>query len=547
MTHDLVIRNGRLVDGLGGEPFEGDIAIKQGLIAEVGTVTEDADEEFDAQGLAVTPGFIDMHTHLDAQAGWDSDLSPVSQHGVTTALIGNCGVTFAPCKPEDQKLLAGMMETVEDIPVDTIMAGLPWDWVSYGDYLDSLERLGTGINIAGMIGHAALRFYVMGERAVEEQATTAEREQMAALVGEALDRGAVGFSTNRYKFHRLPDGRSIPGTFADIEELLPIAQQVSNHDALFQSVGMKPDDMKRLADETGCRMLFNSTLSGTEDDDSGIKRRNLVDELAEGRDINGVAQVRGSGSLFGLQAMLPIGGPVAEQLEPLDVEEKLAALADEAVRSRFVMAARADKRDWVDWFYYLGNGQHPDHALGEHNHVPTIARKANEHWGETFVRLSLETRGKALFHLVNENRNLKALRDLFDGGRVLPGLGDAGAHVRMVMDAGWATFVLSHWVREEKLFTLAEGVKRLTSAPARILGLTDRGTLQIGMRADINIFDPETVAEGFPYRVRDFPCEALRLTLPSFGYKATLVNGIFNVVDGKYTGAHAGKIIRHGR
>lgn len=553
MTHDLIIRNGKLVDGLGGEPYAGDLAIDKGKIVEVGVVNQGAIEEFDAQGLAVSPGFIDLHTHLDAQVGWDRNLSPVSQHGVTTALIGNCGVTFAPCKPEDQRLLAGMMETVEDIPVATIMAGLPWDWVSYGDYLDSIERLGAGINIAGMIGHSALRFFVMGERAVEEQATPAEQQQMAQLVGEALDRGAVGFSTNRFKSHVLPDGRPIPGTFADIEELLQIAQEVGKRNALFQTVGMKPDHMKYLADNAGCRMLFNSTLSGVEHDESGIERRDMVAKLSEGRDISGVAQVRGSGMLLGLQSLLPIGGPVSEQLGLLSIEEKLAALEDADVKSRFIAAAKEDKRDWPEWLYYLGAGPHPDHSLGEHNHVPTIARNANEHWGETFIRLTLETRGKALFHLVNENRNLKALRDLFDGGRdllkggrVLPGLGDAGAHVGMVMDAGWATFVLSHWVREEGLFTLGEGVERMTSAPARILGLHDRGALQVGMRADINIFDPDTVAEGLPYRVHDFPGGAPRLTLPAYGYKATLVNGAFNVLDGEYTGNHAGNLIRSG-
>ena len=545
MKHDLIIRGGKVVDGIGAEPQTADVAIIDGNIVEVGRVSVSGQREFDADGLTVTPGFIDMHTHLDAQVGWDQDLSPVSQHGVTTALMGNCGVTFAPCKPEDRELLAGMMETVEDIPRESIMMGLPWDWIEYGDYLDSLDRLGPGINLAGMVGHAALRFYVMGERAVEEQSTDEERQQMASIVAEAIDRGAVGFSSNRYHAHKLPDGRAIPGTFADPVELTTIGQEVSKRNALFQSVGINWDHMRMVADETGSRMLFNSTLSGVRDDDSGVKRRTDVDKLSEGRDISGVAQVRGSGALLGLHAIMPFSGKAGAELREADLNGKLHALADPTFRNTLVESARKNTRFNVDNVYYLGDGQSPDHTMSDHNHLPKMAERAQEHWSETFLRLSIESKGKALFNLVEENQNIKAVGDMFDGGRVFPGVGDAGAHVSMVMDAGWATFVLSHWVRETGLFTMGEAVRRMTSAPARILGLTDRGALTPGMRADVNIFDADTVAEGFPYRVNDFPGGAPRLTQSSFGYKATLVNGQFNIIDGQHTGTRAGIVVRH--
>ena len=211
MAHDIVIRGGELVDGTGSAPFQGDLAIDGDAIAAVGKVDGQGKREIDAKGLAVTPGFVDLHTHLDAQIGWDPQMTPVSWHGVTTALLGNCGVTFAPCKPADVELLAAMMETVEDIPKDAILNGLPWDWEDYGGYLDAIERLNPALNVAGMVGHCAVRFYVMGERAVEEQATPEERAKMADVVAKSMDGGAVGFSTNRYPPHKLPDGRSIPG------------------------------------------------------------------------------------------------------------------------------------------------------------------------------------------------------------------------------------------------------------------------------------------------------------------------------------------------
>ena len=547
MKHDLVVRNGFVVDGLGGEPTRADVAIDADKITAVGDVETRGRQEIDADGLTVTPGFIDLHTHLDAQVGWDPDLTPVSWHGVTTVLMGNCGVTFAPCKPDERELLAGMMESVEDIPRGSIMQGLPWDWVDYGEYLDSVDRLGPGINIAGMVGHAAVRYFVMGERAVEEESTIEERKQMAAIVAQAIDRGAVGFSTNRYRGHTLPDGRPIPGTFTDVNELELIAYEVSSRNALFQAVGINWDHMRHVADTAKPRMLFNSTLSGVRDDESGLRRRREVDQLSEGRDISGVAQVRGSGALIGLQALLPFRSENWLKLRSLDLDAKLEALNDKDFLQVLINDVKGGESRWPDpdWVFYLGNNETPDHSMGEHNNIASIAEHNDENWIETFLRLSVETRGRAMFNVIGENQNLKALRDMFDGGRVFPGVGDAGAHVTMVMDAGWATFVLAHWIREEGLFTMGEGIRRLTSGPARILKSKDRGVLLPGMKADINVFDAETVAEGYPYQVHDFPGGAPRLTQPSIGYKATIVNGAINVLDGEMTGNHAGSVLRH--
>ena len=545
MTHELVIRGGQVVDGLGGEPVVADVAVDDGTISTVGEVDGRGRRELDAEGMMVTPGFIDLHTHLDAQICWDPHVSPVSLHGVTTALIGNCGVTFAPCKPQDRELLAGMMETVEDIPRQSILTGLPWDWVDYGGYLDSVERLNPGINIAGMIGHGALRYFVMGERGVEEDATDDEKREMARLVGEAIDRGAVGFSSNRYSGHRIPDGRAVPGTLAELDELVLIGNEVAHRDALYQHVGMRFDHVDHVAAATGARMLFNSTLQGF-DEDAGNKRLQAIRKIATGRDISGVAQVRGSGALIGVQALIPGGSENWAKLRTMDVDERLAAIRDPALRAQLIDEARDAQQGWMrpGWMYYLGNGVSPDHTLGSHNNLAAMAEAAGEHWSETFLRISDETDGRALFNHVGENQNLQALRDLFAGG-VFFGVGDAGAHVGMVMDAGWATFVLSHWIREDGLFSMGEGIRRLTSGAARILGLEDRGALTPGMRADINVFDADTVAETHPYRVTDFPAGASRLTQGSIGYKATLVNGEVHAIDGELTDARAGQVLRH--
>ncbi|MCZ6888939.1 MAG: amidohydrolase family protein, partial [Gammaproteobacteria bacterium] len=236
MTHDLVIRNGTVVDGTGKAPFEGDVAIDGNTISAIGNVEDRGQTEIDAEGQTVTPGFIDLHTHLDAQIGWDPMMTSVTWHGVTTALMGNCGVTFAPCKPGDREFLADMMETVENIPKNAIMTGLPWNWESYGGYLDSIESLGPMINVAGLVGHSATRFYVMGDRAIEEQATPEEIEQIAKLAGQSVKEGAVGFSVNRHPGHCIPDGRSIPGTFAHADELQAIARSVGEQGGIMQVV-----------------------------------------------------------------------------------------------------------------------------------------------------------------------------------------------------------------------------------------------------------------------------------------------------------------------
>jgi N-acyl-D-aspartate/D-glutamate deacylase len=550
MAYDLVIRGGQIVDGTGKNAVNGDVGIENGVITTVGKVDGKGRREIDAAGLTVTPGFVDIHTHLDAQIGWDPDCTPVSWHGVTTALLGNCGVTFAPCKPADKELLAGMMETVEDIPRHAILSGLPWTWEDYGGYLDAIEKLKPGINIAGLVGHSAVRFYVMGDRAVEEQATSEERRQMADVVARSIDRGAIGFSTNRFAEHKLPDGRAIPGTFADPVELVDIAKVVAPRGALLQAVGADNATLRTIAEAANGRMLF-SYGSGGGDLAMAEKRRLALEQLCAGHDMTAITQVRASGMIYGLQAGLPVRGAAWSRLRRLPtLAGRVAALGDADFYGQLIAEAKANgfKQNLgtpVEKVFYLGDGPTPAYTAGAEMNLCAMAKARGEHWAETFLRLGRETKGKALFTLRMFNADLDALAHMFRSERCFPSLGDAGAHVTQVMDAGWATFILAHWVRATGFFTMEEAVRLMTAKPARIMGLKDRGTLEPGKRADINVFDAATVAERQPELVHDFPGGAARFIQRSTGYKATIVNGQINVLNGELTGTRAGAVLRH--
>ena len=552
MEYDLIVKNGKIVDGTGKKAFEGDLAVKNGLIEEIGSLDANSKEVIDAEGRTVSPGFVDTHTHLDAQIGWDHELRPVSQHGVTTALMGNCGVTFAPCKPEDRELIAHMMQTVEDIPKEAILGGLPWDWEDYTGYLDSIEKFDIGINIAGMVGHTAVRYYVMGERSVEGIATDEEIAQMAKIVGESMDGGAVGFSTNRYPPHVGPDGRSIPGTYAEAKELIEIAKVVGKKKGLMQNVLDFGGDgefsiklLKDLAETSKQRILFSM---GTGPDlESGERVCRLLEDLTgNGRDITAVSQPRSSGFMFGLQSSLPFPGQTWERLRSMDLSQRLSAIRNTETRTQLIDEAKEGKDSLpYNLVFWLGDDEIPNYAAGKENCVENMSKDLGIHPAELFLNLSDKSSGKTLFNYRMFNQNLKAAEIMFKSDHIFPGLGDAGAHVSQICDAGWATFVLSHWVRETKLYSIEEGIRRITSAPARLIGITDRGTLEVGKKADINIFDENAVNELQPEITHDFPGGAPRYVQGSKGYKATVVNGRINFLDGKLTGASNGKVLRH--
>ncbi len=548
MSHDLVIRGGNVVDGTGSEPFRADVAVDGDQIVEIGKVDGRGKEEIQADGLIVSPGFVDLHTHLDAQIGWDPQVTSVSWHGVTTALLGNCGVTFAPCKPADREFLAGMMETVEDIPKKAILHGLPWNWESYGSYLDALEALGPSINICGLVGHCATRFYVMGERAVEEPATEDEIQQIAALAGQSVKEGAVGFSTNRLPQHRLPDGRSIPGTFAHRDELRAVAREVGAHGGLMQTVSdfrEFEEEIALIADEARLARgaLFSSAL------EFGPERLNekVMAMRAEGLKVTSVTVPRSGGGVGGLMTNNFFRTPAWIALRKHDFDGRLKAIRHAETRRQLIDEVKAQGEPAMEtmkrWFW-MGDAQRPRYTHQPDESLYHKAQAAGEHPVETWLRITDQTDGEALFHLRGFNTDLEALQKLITMDWAMPGLGDAGAHVSQMIDSGWATFVLSHWARDAGVYSLQEAVRRISAVPADVLGLDDRGTLAVGKRADINVFDLDRLEERMPKIVHDFPFGAPRFIQRAVGYKATLCNGEVLLRDDELTDVCAGRVLR---
>jgi N-acyl-D-amino-acid deacylase len=550
MSHDLIIRNGLIVDGNCGEPYAGDIAIDGDTIVAIGKVDGKGKEEINADGAAVTPGFIDLHTHLDAQVGWDPLLTPSSCHGVSTVLMGNCAVSFAPCKTADQKFLAEMMETVEDIPREAILTGLPWDWESYGEYLDSVERMNPAINMAGLVGHAAIRYNVMGPRSIDENPNAEEIAQIAEVAAQSVRDGAVGFSTNRIPGHRVPDGRAIPGTYAEAEELEAVARAVMAEGGMMQNVPAYGKDtierdldlIGRQAKAGGGRVLFSVVESKTfniEDPHHIIEKYR-----ADGCEIYGTTVPRCGGNVSNIQTVILFPG--WEKLRAMAPEKRMDAIRDDAFRTELIDAAKANPHSeaFAARLRWLGDGDRPIYTKGKDDNLATMARALGEHPAETWLRLMLETDGKAVFHMPFFNMDFDAVEDLMNRDWVVPGLGDAGAHVSVIIDAGWPSFLLSHWVRDEKKLDLATAVHRMTARAAKVMALNDRGVLAPGMRADINVIDVDRVEERHPQVVQDFPLGKSRLTQPAAGYLATLVNGQVIVRNDEHTGNRGGRVLR---
>lgn len=552
MAHDLVIRDGLIVDGTGAEAYRGDVAVDGDCIAALGEVSDKGTQEIDAEGHLITPGFIDSHTHLDAQVGWDPMLTPVSWHGITTVLIGNCGVTFAPCKPTDRGFLAGMMETVEDIPKDAILNGLPWNWESYGEYLDSVDAMHPVLNITGLIGHSAMRVYVMGERAVDEDPTADEIQQMAELAGRAVRDGAIGFSSSRLPAHVLPDGRSIPGTFAKADELHAISKTVGANGGILQFVL----DYEKLTEEMALiteqgrtadtRVLFSAPIGR-----SGYAseyEQAMTTAKAEGIDVSGLTLPRSGGFLSSLSTGIFFAYVRwGKELRKMDFDARLEAIRNDEFRAKLIATGKAEPKieQVARNTYWLGDSDRPHYTRNQNESLLSLAEAAGEHPVETWLRFMLDSNGLGMFHTRFFNHNLDQVRELLQADWVLPGIGDAGAHATQIIDSGWTSFMLSHWVREQGVFSIEEAVRKLTSAQARVLGMTDRGTLAAGQRADINVIDLNRLSERQPKIVHDLPGDAPRLIQKAHGYRATLCNGRVILRDDELTGDRPGRVLRN--
>lgn len=568
MKHDLVIRNGMIVDGLGNPGYEGDVAVRGDTVTGLGDVPEQGTREIDAAGSTVTPGFVDLHTHLDAQVGWDPMMTPASSHGVTTALMGNCGVTIAPVRNEHREVLASMMESVEDIPRESILQGLPWDWNSYGEYLDSVEKQQPGINVAGLVGHCAARYYVMGERSVDDQPTSEEIGQIAQLVGESVKDGAVGFSTNRLRAHRMPDGRCIPGTFATDEEVIAISKAVGQHGGMLQSVieSGKLDEelalMKQQLTASGTRLLFSAPWEPGEGGASAYQP--AIDDMKQaGLDITGTTQPRAAGFLSGLKTNVLIGmrlkWPTWRELRGMDQAARLSAIRDATFRNRLIdEAKRMENAESIGQTmtssrftipmgksFWMGTDDRPNYVRADNESLANLAADAGEHPAETWLRFMLESNGEGLFHVRFVNEDLEVLPDFMRSDWIVPGVGDAGAHLGVISDVGWTSFLLSYWHRDRGVFSIEEAVHLLTGKQARVLGFDEIGSLEVGKKADINVIDIDRVAERQPKRVTDFPAGASRLLQAAVGYRATLVNGVVILEDDELTGERGGLVLRN--
>jgi N-acyl-D-aspartate/D-glutamate deacylase len=561
---DLVIRGGTIADGTGGNLFEADIAVQDGRISAVGKGASKGREEIDARGKLVAPGFVDVHTHYDGQVTWSQDISPSSQNGVTTAIMGNCGVGFAPCRPADHQRLIQLMEGVEDIPEPVLSAGIPWAWESFPDYMDWLAKRDFDIDVGAQLPHAALRVYVMGERGARRDPSTSEdNAKMAKLAGEAVRAGALGFSTSRTLNHRTSTGDFTPTLKAGEDELTAIAaamhgegrsvlQFVLDLSTLNEDLPM----MLRVADTTKCPISF----SVTQNDRAPQRWRQTMDEInaaaARGLSITAQIAARPVGLLLGLElSRNPFQThPGYKAIAHLPLKERLARLRQPEVRAAILKEGATATDDPLffrpnyDKMYLLGDPpdyeQPPENALG-----PQAARLGKRPEELAYdAMLSNEGRGMLYVPFLNyADGNLDATREMLCDPRSVPGLSDGGAHCGIICDASFPTYLLTHWTRDrsrgEKL-SIPFVVAAQSRKTALSVGLADRGLIAPGHKADINVIDYDRLHLHPPKVHYDLPVGGRRLLQQVDGYDATIVSGVVTQRDGAPTGARPGKLVR---
>lgn len=565
-TFDLVIRGGTVVDGTGAPAREADVAIAGNRIVAVATdIVGSTTREIDARGKLVTPGFVDIHTHLDAQLAWDPLGTSSCYHGVTSVVMGNCGVTFAPCRPEDREYLAELMESVEDIPRDAIMGGLPWDWVTYGEYLDSLERLPKGINVGGMVGHSALRQFAMGERGLDRDPPTAQdMAVMVELLDEAMRAGALGFSTSRTYLHKVPDGRPVPGTYAAPEELYALADVLGRHGAgVFEAAarlgeGERDDPdvpltraelawMGEVSRRSGRPVSFGLTQHDSRPDLYARIIGFAKEENATGALVRPQTTARSVGVLFGLDTRTPFDrAPKWRELREMPASKKMTAIRDTAFRAMLIDEADTVPPSLdVDQVFVVNRGDDARYDLDPETSLGAEARRRGISPAAAFLELLLETDGGLVCTYPFLNQSLAAVEEMLDDPLVTLGLADAGAHVGQILDASQPTFLLTYWVRERQRWSIEEAIRRLTTDTADLFGLPDRGRVKMGAFADVNIVDFDALHLPPPQYVYDFPGGAGRYVQGSSGYDYTIVNGEVFLDHGEHTGAFAGSVLRH--
>ncbi len=563
---DLIIRSGTIVDGTGAKPFSGDVAIEGNRIVEIGEVSGKGRREIDAKGMLVTPGWVDIHTHYDGQASWDPLLAPSSWHGVTTAVMGNCGVGFAPVRPDQRQFLIELMEGVEDIPGSALAEGIDWQWERFPEYLDAIEKKPRAIDVGAQVPHGAVRAYVLGERCNTDYVPNADEiAQMAQLVQEGVAAGALGFSTSRTLLHKDKKGVHVPGTFAGSDEMLAMGLAMKGlahgvYEIVSDHLGDEDEWIwvKNFAKQTGLPVTLVATSAGAYE---GNKMYNIAEESRrQGMDIRPQIAGRPTGVLHGLQSNFHIfvGHPTwRRDLANLSLDQKLRALNNPEIRAK-LLSEESQFRPMGNMIEQLlwrvfPLGDNPNYEPDRAQSVAGMAEAAGMSPVEMMYDMLIRDGGKELFYQPlggYVTYNFDFFRKNMEHPNVLFGLSDGGAHCGVIADAGMPTFILTHWARDRvkgDRFPLEFLVRKLSSDTAKAYGMKNRGELKQGYLADINVIDFDRLRLHRPEAVYDLPTGGRRLVQRVEGYRYTVKSGQVTFEDGEFTGALPGSLVRGGR
>ena len=561
---DLIIKNGTLVDGSGSKSKPGNIAIKNGIIAAIGNFSGKANEVIDATNLVVTPGFVDIHTHYDGQAIWDSQLKPSSIHGVTTVVMGNCGVGFAPCKPEDRVKLVELMEGVEDIPAPVMHEGLNWQWETFEEYIKALEKNKLDIDICALLPHAALRVYVMGERAIKHEVATKEDMQtMRKLAKEAVEAGAFGFSTSRTISHKSLKGEYTPTLRAHEDELTAIAMGLSDAGSGFMEIVSdwnEPDPetefevLKRIVKKSGRPVVFSCTQRHDRphfwEDLMSMARQ----AQKEGLPIRPVVTPRPIGLLLGLNgSQNPFSGTdTYKSISNLPLDRRVIEMRKDEIKSKIlsedpIKGSTFPLINRIGYTQMYRFGSPPNYNPKPEESIEAMAKEKGVTAAELAYEILIENDGNNFIYapLVNyADHTFGVCKKMLDDKNAIMGLGDGGAHVGFILDAGYPTWLISYWSVKKKAYSMEETVRRLTSDTANAAGLNDRGLLKVGLKADINIIDWENVGSSDPFMTQDLPAGGKRLMQHTQGYVTTIVSGKVTYKNGEFTKERPGTVVK---
>ena len=567
MSNDstLIIRGGTVVDGRGGAPIEADVAISGGKITQVGKVTGRPDREIDAKGQLVTPGFIDPHSHYDAQVTWSGSITPTSWNGVTTTMIGNCGVGFAPCRPDQRDMLVKLMEGVEDIPEVVLTEGLPWNWESFPDYLNALDARRYDLDVATQVPHAAVRVFVMGQRGADlEPSTPADQAAMARIAVEGIQAGALGFSTSRTINHKTLAGESIPTLRSEESELSAIADALRGIDAGWMQVISDFDDadpefdmLRRLVGRSHRPMAITILQRDAKPEEWRRIVGRIAEANAEGLPMLGQVLTRPTGVMLGFEiSQNPfLGRPSWEKIAGLPFAGKLEALRQPGFRAQILSESCNDpvlRKRVTNWNRIFKLGDPADYEPAEDRSVAAEAARQGRDPQEVVYDWLLENDGKAILYRPLSNYtygNLDTVADMIGHPNTIVGLGDGGAHVGVLTDASAITYMLTHWTRDRTRGPkkpVEWAIRRLTSDSARALGLHDRGVIAPGYKADLNVIDYANLRICAPEVLYDLPAGGRRMVQRTQGYTATIVSGVPVHMNGEATGELPGRLIRGG-